>query len=62
MYLADDLPKPIERLLDRATAAAGSRDDAAFIIRYQLALTALLAKSQGHNRAVTTSELRSSET
>jgi len=43
-YRDDDLPKPIERLLDRATAAAGSRDDVFFLTRYQVALAALLAR------------------
>jgi hypothetical protein len=43
-YLDDDLPEQFERLIDRATAAAGSRDDAAFIARYRTALAALLAR------------------
>ena len=44
-YLDDDLPDPFERLLDRATAAAGSRDGAAFIDRYRIALVAMLAET-----------------
>jgi hypothetical protein len=45
-YLEDDLPEPFERLLDRATAAAGSRYDRAFIERYRIALVALLAQTE----------------
>jgi len=41
-YVDDDLPEAFERLLDRAVAFAGSRDDAAFIDRYRAALAALL--------------------
>jgi hypothetical protein len=43
-YVDDDLPEPFERRLDRATAAAGPRDDPTFIARYRAALAALLAK------------------
>ena len=48
LYVADDLPEPFERLLDRATAAAGSRDDAAFIARYRTALAAFLGAAKAN--------------
>jgi hypothetical protein len=41
-YLDDDLPEPFERLLDCATAIAGSRDGPFFIARYRAALASLL--------------------
>jgi hypothetical protein len=61
LYVADDLPEPFERLLDRATAAAGSRDDAAFIARYRTALAALLAQQRptsGHDRSLCANDCR----
>jgi hypothetical protein len=42
LYLDDDLPEPFERLLDRAMTSAGGREDAAFVVRYRVALAALL--------------------
>ena len=44
LYLDDNLPEPFERLIDRAMAAAGWRDDAAFVARYRMALSALLTR------------------
>lgn len=44
-YLDDDLPEPIERLLDRTSGTAGSRDSLAFVDRYRNALVAMLASS-----------------
>lgn len=42
----DDLPETFERLLGRALAVAGPRDDKAFVSHYRTALAALLAQSQ----------------
>ena len=52
LYLDDDLPEPIDRLLDSAIVAAGSRDDVFFLTRYQTALAVLLrklAKGRAHS-------------